>query len=404
MSFDPYATWLEIPPDEQPPDHYRLLGLTQFESDANAIMAAADAKMAHIRNFQTGPRGEHTQKLLNEISRARVTLVNPDARAGYDTVLQVAEPADVSLGPNIDQSERLEEIDEEDIAIEPTIGNYELLEPTSATRLGLIFKAQHRETRHFASLKMLPAQARNSTEALKRFQREMELTTKLSHANLIVGIEKGVQNGIPYLVTEYVMGTDLSTLVKTRGPLPIDEAVDYVAQAARGLTQLHMQGVYHRNLKPQVLLVDTQGRVKVGNLFLAKVDSGALFGGHEKLTIDGQMIGSVGYLAPEQADDAASADGRSDIYSLGCTLYYLLVGRSPYHSKSPTQILVGHATQPVPSLQEARPDIPRPLEQVYRKMMSKDPAGRFQFAGDAVDALEKSLKKPLLSKLMPWKS
>lgn len=152
----------------------------------------------------------------------------------------------------------------------------------------------------------MPRKSAAHAEVAKRFQREIDITTKLDHSNLIIGVDSGDQDGLKYLVTEYVIGTDLATVVKQQGPLPIEQARQYIISAARGLTQLHLHGVYHRNLKPQVLLVDLQGNVKVTNLFLARVQEGSEMASEEELTRMGHTMGTYDYLPPEQAADAHS--------------------------------------------------------------------------------------------------
>ena len=137
----------------------------------------------------------------------------------------------------------------------------------------------------------------------KRFERECQILVKLDHPNLIVGRESGEHAGLKYLVMDYVLGTDLATLVKQQGPLPIEQGVDYAVQTARGLTQLHMHGVFHRNIKPHVLLVDLLGNLRFTNLLLAKIGESSTLEG-EALTTMGEQMGSLDYLPPEQALDA----------------------------------------------------------------------------------------------------
>jgi serine/threonine protein kinase len=181
---------------------------------------------------------------------------------------------------------------------------------------------------------------------------------------------------------------DLATLVKHQGPLPVDVAVDYVAQAARGLTQLHLAGVFHRNLKPQSLLVDMQGRLRIGNLLLAKVHEASELNKGEELTKMGEMMGTVEYQPPEQAMNAAAVDGRSDIYALGCTLHFLLTGQPPYPGKSMMEKLIAHRQKPIPSLAAVRGDVSPQLDLVFQRMMAKEVAQRQQFVGDLLKELE----------------
>ncbi len=390
--FDPYHNWLAIPPADQPANCYRLLGVAQFETDAGVIESAADRQMAHVRTFANGPHAAMSQRVLNELSQARVTLLDPKRRAAYDTVLKRATPAD-----RAEEAKPPAATKGKPVIVEPPpgmtdeprqLGPYKIEERITSSSLGVIYKAADTRDGRHVSIKILPPQAARNPEILKRFRRECELMTKLDHPNLIAGIEAGEERGVPYLVTEYVVGMDLGTLVQTHGALDVDYARDYIAQAARALMQLHFNGVFHRNLKPQVLLVDLSGRLRVTNLLLAKVLEGSEFDPGEQLTQMGQMVGSADYMAPEQAINPHGVDARADIYSLGCTLHFLLTGKPPYGGKSLVQTLQAHRQSPIPLLQEVRDDVPNDLELIYERMMQKEIDGRYQDIGSLVEALE----------------
>jgi serine/threonine protein kinase len=214
----------------------------------------------------------------------------------------------------------------------------------------------------------------------------------------------GVINGVPYLATEHVLGTDIATLIRYQGPLPVEQAISYTLQAARGLVQLHLHGVIHRNIKPHILLIDTQGRLKVTTFFLAKLDDrDASAGPQEELTQMGQLMGTAEYLAPKQAADASSSDHRADIYSLGCTLHLLLTGRPPYAGESVLEKIARHRTAPLPSLRRGRRDVPAALDRTFQKMPAKNPAPRQRFMGDVVAQLAPKSQRPAwLRYWWPW--
>ncbi|MDX1947367.1 MAG: serine/threonine-protein kinase [Pirellulaceae bacterium] len=396
-TFDPYHQWLGIPPQEQPANHYRLLGLEQFAADPNQIAQAADFKMAQVRTYQLGPHGAISQRILNELATARIMLVDPRRKAAYDQVLRSAVPgvtADAQSLPAqlptpAPQPSRLPTAA---VGAEPQpgqmFGKYKIVERVSSSSLGRIHKTQHLETGRYYFLKTLPPEAAKSPEVQKRFQREIEIVTKLDHPNLIVGREAGQFGGAPYLIMEYVLGTDLATLVKQQGPLAIDDAVEYVLQTARGLESLHGHGIFHRNLKPHVLMVDLQGNVRITNLLLAKLgEASSIAGGDEALTMQGEAMGSVDYLPPEQAIDPRQADQRSDLYALGCTLYFLLAGKPPYAAKNAMQKVLAHRSAPIPALKAVRPETPAWLDAAYQKLLAKEPAGRFANASELIKAL-----------------
>ena len=178
---------------------------------------------------------------------------------------------------------------------------------------------------------------------------------------------------------EYVEGRDLDGVVRQGGPLSVVQAIDYLVQAARGLEAAHAEGIVHRDIKPSNLMLDAQGAVRVLDLGLARlVDASNPFGqaAGGRLTESGMYMGTVDYMAPEQADDSRRADHRADIYGLGCTLHYLLTGREPFIGETVLKRLMAHQERPAPLLRAARPDVPAALEDAFQKMMAKRPADR----------------------------
>ena len=180
---------------------------------------------------------------------------------------------------------------------------------------------------------------------------------------------------------EFIEGRDLRSIVNSGGPLPIDQVIACTIQAVRGLDAAHEKGIVHRDIKPANLMLDASGVVRVLDLGLARlIEASGVFGPSltESLTQSGSYMGTVDYIAPEQADDAKTVDYRADIYSLGCTLYFLAVGRPPFGGDSLIKKLMAHQNRPAPSLQSARSDIPATLEAAYQAMMAKNPADRPQ--------------------------
>ena len=233
-------------------------------------------------------------------------------------------------------------------------------------------------------------------DSVKRFQREVKTAARLNHSHIVTAYDAGEQDGTQYLVMEYVEGSDLSSVVKTGGPMPIKQAVDCVLQAARGLEHAHAEGIIHRDIKPSNLLLDKKGTVKILDMGLARVDSPLGEVNNDGLTNTGNIMGTIDYMAPEQALDTKHADHRADIYGLGCTLYFLLTGKRMYDEDTVMKKLLAHREAAVPSLVAARPEVPASLDVVYQKMVAKRPADRFQSMSEVRAALETALSEARL--------
>jgi WD40 repeat protein/serine/threonine protein kinase len=270
------------------------------------------------------------------------------------------------------------------------LGDYTILDKLGAGGMGQVFKARHRTMERAVALKILLPRLVDSPDAVLRFRREVKATARLMHPNIAVAHDAGEHEGTHYLVTEYVEGQDLGKLVQKQGRLPVAEAVDYILQAARGLEYSHQSGVIHRDIKPSNLLVDRVGTVKILDLGLARLD--APLGreeatSSERLTASSQVMGTWEYIAPEQALATSKADHRADIYSLGCTLYRLLTGQAPYRGSTMLELFLAHREAPIPSLRDARPDVPEWLEVLYPRLVAKQPDDRCQSMGEVVAAL-----------------
>ena len=267
------------------------------------------------------------------------------------------------------------------------LGAYEILDRIGAGGMGEVFKARHRRMRREVALKILPPQLTDDEAALKRFSREVRIVASLEHPNIVTAFDAGEQDGTHYLIMQYVEGCDLTTLIRSAGPLSVAKAVEFTLQAARGLVYAHGEGVIHRDIKPSNLLVDKRGRVKILDLGLARVDVPAAEQ-RDGLTTTGAVMGTVDYMAPEQAVNTRTADHRSDIYSLGCTLHFLLTGKSPYSGETMMECLIAHREKDIPVLQAESERVPEALQAVFEKMLARNPEDRFSSVSEVVTALD----------------
>jgi serine/threonine protein kinase len=268
------------------------------------------------------------------------------------------------------------------------LGPYLLQEQIGKGGAGTVYKAIHTALQRVVALKVLAEQP-DDPILISRFRREMRIVGQLNHPNIVRPTDAGRINGIHYLAMDFIEGIDLYRLVDTLGQLPIPDACELARQAALGLQHAHEHGLVHRDVKPPNLMLDRSGTVKILDLGIARCRTA--HPDDEGLTIHGEVIGTVDYLAPEQAADAASADVRADIYGLGCTLYHLVAGQPPFsgpdYESAPAKLL-GHKMDPAPAIRSVRPEAPAALEAVLERMLAKDPAHRYATPAEAAAALE----------------
>jgi serine/threonine-protein kinase len=269
------------------------------------------------------------------------------------------------------------------------IGNYAILSPLGTGGMGTVYKAKHRRMNRVVAIKILSRETAGKSDRTQRFQREVETIAQLSHPNIVMAYDAGEADDGLYLVMEYVDGCDLGSEVALSGPLAVADAVDCVIQGARGLAYAHDRGIVHRDVKPANLLRDAAGGVKVADLGLAHLSNPDMSTVNGSLTLAGSILGTADYIAPEQALDSADVDHRVDIYSLGCTLFFLLTGRPMYSARSLTALLLKHRDAPIPSIDRGRADVPAELDEVYRRMVAKRPEDRFATMAEVIHALER---------------
>jgi len=251
--------------------------------------------------------------------------------------------------------------------------------------MGTVYQAEHRVMKRAVALKVIGAHLVADPAAVERFQREVEAAAKLSHLNIVTAFDAEQAGNCHFLVMELVDGIRLDRVLEGHGPLPLVAACAYARQTALGLQHAHEHGMVHRDVKPQNLMLTRKGEVKILDFGLARFVSEN--GSPVSLTECGELNGTPDFMAPEQAEDARSADIRADIYSLGCTLYTLLTGQPPFPGRNHVEKVVGHLKREPAPLTAFRDDLPPELVQIVRRMMAKNPAERFQTPGEAVKAL-----------------
>ena len=270
---------------------------------------------------------------------------------------------------------------------------YELLRELGRGGMGVVYLARNRMMNRLEVLKVMNQGLVDEPGNLDRFLREIQAAAQLSHPNIVNAYAARPIGKLIVFAMEYIDGDDLSKLVKARGPLPVINAGLYAQQAALGLQHAFEKRMAHRDIKPANLILARKGKkhaIKILDFGLAKITSETGFEGG--LTGTGMMLGTPDYIAPEQILDAQAADSRADIYSLGCTLYYLLTGGPPFRAGSLDELLYKHREVDPTPVNQVRPEVPAEMAAVAKRMMAKDPAHRYQSPGEVAAALGSILK------------
>ncbi|HEX3268626.1 MAG TPA: protein kinase [Gaiellaceae bacterium] len=249
---------------------------------------------------------------------------------------------------------------------------YELEELVGTGGMSSVYRAHDRLLERDVALKVLHQQFLSDGEQVERFRREARAVAQLSHPNIVTVIDRGEQDGRQYIVFEYVDGENLKALVEREGPLPERDAIELALQVARALGFAHEQGLVHRDVKPQNVLLNDGGDTKVTDFGIAR--SLDVQGG---LTQTGTVMGTSDYIAPEQAR-GSRVDAQSDVYSLGAVLYELLTGEVPFKGDNFVAVAMRHINEPPPSVREHRPELSPCVDAVVRRAMAKEPRDRFR--------------------------
>jgi serine/threonine protein kinase len=257
------------------------------------------------------------------------------------------------------------------------LGDYLIQTPIGRGGMGTVFLATDRRNGRLLAIKALPPKrAREEERYLARFQREMELSQKVSHPHIAQTHEAGVSQGVYFIAMEYIPGQSLYRLVTSKGPLTVERAAQLFAEVASALQHAHDLGLIHRDLKPSNIMVTPNDHAKVLDLGLAMME-GEVGADVEIIGGRGYVVGSVDYMAPEQTLDATNVDSRSDLYAMGCVLYFALTGKPPFPGGKTMDKINAHRHQEPDPVQWRNQDIPDGFAAIIHKLMAKNPADRY---------------------------
>lgn len=276
------------------------------------------------------------------------------------------------------------------------IGDYEIIAVLGSGGMGDVYRAVHRRMDRTVALKVLRPEISKDPGLIQRFNREVKAAARLSHPNIVAAFNAREEDGVYCLITEFIDGEDLQAIVRRDGPLSVDLAVNVVLQVARGLEYAHGKGVIHRDIKPANILLEQAETVKILDMGLARFDQEGTARDEAELPATGMIMGTAAYMSPEQARNTKNADARSDIYSLGCTLYFLLTGRLTYVGETLVDTILAHASEPIPSLRDDEKNHVAPeIDAIFRQMVAKNPFDRFQSMTEVIRALESLFDVPV---------
>lgn len=264
---------------------------------------------------------------------------------------------------------------------------YELEEVLGTGGMSRVYRARDRLLERAVALKMLHDSHHTDAEAIERFRREARAVAQLSHPNIVSVIDRGESDGKQFIVFELVEGESLDDLIEREGRLSVPRALGLAIEIGRGLAFAHQHGIVHRDVKPQNVLLNSDGAAKVTDFGIARSLEG------DGVTLTGTVLGTSNYIAPEQATGGA-VDACTDVYALGVVLFELLTGDVPYQGESFLAVAMRHAHDPVRDVRELRPEVPKRVADAVKRAMAKQPADRFRSMGELVDELERCLGDP----------
>lgn len=259
---------------------------------------------------------------------------------------------------------------------------YKLIDERGSGSMATVYIGRDVETNRLYAVKVLSRQAATESELVERFQREFELLSRLSGPHVVSPVDFGEDRSCLFIVMDYVDGHNLKHAVLTGGAFPVARAIDATQQAAAGVAAADAQGIVHRDIKPQNLLLSVENVVKLTDFGLAR--------SHESrdITVTGFFVGTPFYVAPEQVENSRKADVRADLYSLACVFFELLTARVPYDGENAWDVVMQHLNGPIPSPRALRPELPAEYDQFFTHALAKQADARYQTPSEFVQALE----------------
>ena len=270
----------------------------------------------------------------------------------------------------------------QDSLIGSRIGDCRIEEKIGQGSMGCVYKGYHLKLDIPVAVKILQA-VTYIPDAKERFLREARISTRIHHPNIVDVIDIGSQGGIHFIIMEYIQGDNLLTVIKKKGRISRESAISIALDILKALELALEHKIVHRDIKPENILITKTGKAKLADLGLARM------GGEVNLTKPNTTLGSPHYISPEQIEKSSEADHRSDIYSLGCTLYHAITGTVPFSGNSLIQIMLAHQKKPVPLISKTVKSADPNLCKIIARMMQKKPSARFQTPTEAICALEK---------------
>ena len=366
-----------------------------------AVSASATAKPAppsSARRHDPEATADFSQPARGPAGRAP----EDDETAATAPAPSAASANDASSGFDLSPDVGVSKLDD----VPATLGGYQIVKELGRGGMGAVYLARQISLDRNVAVKVMRPEWAKDPIFVARFTREAYAAAQLNHHHVVQIHDIGEERATNYFSMEFVDGQSLADLVRREGKLDVEVAVGYVLQAARGLAFAHEQGMVHRDIKPDNLLLSRHGIVKVADLGIVKTPSalekaatnaslppGARVDASAptKVTLAGTAMGTPAYMAPEQARDASHVDGRADIYSLGCTLYVLVTGRTPFEGRTAAEVITKHATEAVLPPDMVVKRVPKGLSEIIVKMVAKAPEDRYQSMTEVAKALERFL-------------